>query len=159
MKVYTHEDVLKLMNRIHVYEINRDLCMLKLIPIDMEEKLLKYWNGGIKSTEEGGKSFDQYHNELHEDNLEEIISKAHTKIIRTKGKEYAPTSNEIQKEIDATSTQTERIYSEKEFLAFSEWISSEDWVYLPSKGYWVNEEQEELEQKFTTNQLFEKFKN
>ena len=61
MKVYTHEDVLKLMNRIHVYEINRDLCMLKLTPIDMEEKLLEYWNGGIKSTEEGGKSFDQYY--------------------------------------------------------------------------------------------------
>jgi hypothetical protein len=72
MKVYTHEDVLKLMNRIHVYEINRDLCMLKLTPIDMEEKLLEYWNGGINSTEEGGKSFDQYHNEHHEDNLVEI---------------------------------------------------------------------------------------
>ena len=71
MKVYTHEDVLKLMNRIHVYEINRDLCMLKLTPIDMEEKLLEYWNGGIKSTEEGGKSFDQYHNEHHEDKLVE----------------------------------------------------------------------------------------
>jgi len=63
MKVYTHEDVLKLMNIIHVHEINRDLCMLKLTPIDMEEKLLEYWNGGIKSTEEGGKSFDQYYQE------------------------------------------------------------------------------------------------
>ena len=105
MKVYTHEDVLKLMNRIQVYEINRDLCMLKLTPIDIEEKLLEYWNGGIKSTEEGGKSFDQYHNEHNEDKLEEIISKAHTKI--TKGKEYATTSNEIQKEINATSSQTE----------------------------------------------------
>ena len=42
-----------------------------------------------------------------EHNLEEIISKAHTKITRTKGKEYAPTSNEIQKEIDDTSSQTE----------------------------------------------------
>jgi len=52
----------------------------------------------------------------------------------------------------------ERMYSEEEFLCFSEWVSSEDWVYLPSKGYWVNEEQEELEQKFTTKQLFEQFK-
>jgi hypothetical protein len=80
MKVYTHEDVLKLMNRIHVYEINRDLCMLKLTPIDMEEKLLEYWNGGIKSTEEGGKSFDQYHNEHHEDNLVEIPTSSQTEI-------------------------------------------------------------------------------
>jgi hypothetical protein len=37
--------------------------------------------------------------------LEEIISKAHTKITRRKGNEYAPTSDEIQKEIDATSSQ------------------------------------------------------
>ena len=54
--------------------------------------------------------------------------------------------------------QQERSYSEAEFLTFSEWVSSKDWVYLPSKGYWVNEEQEELEQKFTTKQLFEQFK-
>jgi hypothetical protein len=53
----------------------------------------------------------------------------------------------------------ERMYSEEEFLEFSEWVSHNDWVYLPSKGYWVNEEQEELEQKFTTKQLFKQFKN
>jgi len=30
----------------------------------MEEKMrLEFWNGGIDSTEEGGKSFDQYINE------------------------------------------------------------------------------------------------
>jgi hypothetical protein len=34
-------------------------------------------------------------------------------------------------------------------LEFSEWVSHNDWVYLPSKGYWVNEEQEELEQKLS----------
>ena len=61
MKVYTHEDVLKMLRSFHNLEMNVQLCMLKLTPIDMEEKLLEYWNGGIKSTEEGGKSFDQYH--------------------------------------------------------------------------------------------------
>lgn len=71
MKVYTHEDVLKMLRSFHNLEMNVQLCMLKLTPIDMEEKLFEYWNGGIKSTEEGGKSFDQYHNELHEDNLGE----------------------------------------------------------------------------------------
>lgn len=50
-------------------------------------------------------------------------------------------------------------YTEDEFLEFSQWVSNEDWVYLPSKGYWVNEEQEELEQKLTTKELFEQFKN
>jgi hypothetical protein len=60
--------------------------------------------------------------------------------------------------IEGAKWQQERSYSEEEFLCFSEWVSSEDWVYLPSKGYWVNEEQEELEQKFTTKQLFEQFK-
>jgi hypothetical protein len=52
-----------------------------------------------------------------------------------------------------------RMYSEEEFLKFSEWVSDNDWVYLPSKSYWVNEEQEESEQKFTTKELFEQFKN
>jgi hypothetical protein len=52
----------------------------------------------------------------------------------------------------------ERMYSEEEMLEFSEWISHNDWVYLPSKGYWVNEEQEELEENFTTKELFEQFK-
>jgi hypothetical protein len=55
--------------------------------------------------------------------------------------------------------QQERSYSEEEFLEFSEWVSHNDWVYLPSKGYWVNEEQEESEQKFTTKEVFEMFKN
>jgi hypothetical protein len=55
--------------------------------------------------------------------------------------------------------QQERSYSEEEFLEFSEWVSHNDWVYLPSKGYWVNEEQEESEQKFTTKELLEIFKN
>ena len=49
-------------------------------------------------------------------------------------------------------------YSEQEMLEFSEWVSHNDWVYLPSKSYWVNEEQEELEENFTTKELFEQFK-
>ena len=55
--------------------------------------------------------------------------------------------------------QQKNSYSEEEFLEFSEWVSDNDWVYLPSKGYWVNEEQEESEQKFTTKELLEQFKN
>jgi len=50
-------------------------------------------------------------------------------------------------------------YSEEEMLEFSEWVSHNDWVYLPSKGYWVNEEVEESEEKFTTKELFKQFKN
>ena len=62
-------------------------------------------------------------------------------------------------EIIPKEEQNKKLYSEEEFLEFSEWVSDNDWVYLPIKSYWVNEEQEELEQKFTTKQLFEKFKN
>ena len=80
MKVYTHEDVLKMLRSFHNLEMNVQLCMLKLTPIDMEEKLFEYWNGGIKSIEEGGKSFDQYHNEHHEDNLDEIPTSSQTEI-------------------------------------------------------------------------------
>jgi hypothetical protein len=60
-KLYTEEDVLKMLRSFHTLEMNVQLCMLKLTPIDMEEKLLEYWNGGINSTDEGGKSFDQFY--------------------------------------------------------------------------------------------------
>jgi hypothetical protein len=49
--------------------------------------------------------------------------------------------------------QAERMYSEA--LEFAQWISHNDWVYLPSKNYWVNEEQEELEQKLSSEQILE----
>ena len=58
--------------------------------------------------------------------------------------------------------QQKRSYSEEDMFEFSQWISHEDWVYLPSKGYWVNEEQEELEQKLNSKEIlnmwFEQFK-
>ena len=64
--------------------------------------------------------------------------------------------------IEGAKWMAERMYSEEDMFEFSQWISHEDWVYLPSKGYWVNEEQEELEQKLSSkeilNQWFEQFK-
>jgi hypothetical protein len=59
---------------------------------------------------------------------------------------------------DKKETVKQQGYSEEEMLEFSEWVSHNDWVYLPSKSYWVNEEQEELEENFTTKELFEQFK-
>jgi hypothetical protein len=60
--------------------------------------------------------------------------------------------------IDGAKWQAKKMYSEEEMLDFSEWVSHNDWVYLPSKGHWVNEEQEELEENFTTKELFDQFK-
>jgi hypothetical protein len=64
--------------------------------------------------------------------------------------------------IEGVKWQQERRYSEEDMFEFSQWISHEDWVYLPSKGYWVNEEQEELEQKLNSKEIlnmwFEQFK-
>ena len=61
-----------------------------------------------------------------------------------------------------TLEETAEKYSEEDMFEFSQWISHEDWVYLPSKGYWVNEEQEELEQKLNSKEIlnmwFEQFK-
>jgi hypothetical protein len=37
-----------------------------------KQELFEYWQGGINCTEVGGKSFDQYYKELHENNLVEI---------------------------------------------------------------------------------------
>ena len=55
--------------------------------------------------------------------------------------------------IESAKWQAERMYSEA--LEFAQWISHNDWVYLPSKNYWVNEEQEELEQKLSSEQILE----
>jgi len=53
MIIYTHEDVLKMMNTFHTSEFNRDLCMARLTPIQVPqqeisdeeiEKQSKYWN-------------------------------------------------------------------------------------------------------------------
>jgi hypothetical protein len=57
-----------------------------------------------------------------------------------------------------TEPQQEKIYTEEDMFEFSQWVSHNNWVYLPSKDYWVNEEQEELEQKLTTKELFGEFK-
>lgn len=63
---------------------------------------------------------------------------------------------------DGAKWNQERMYSEEDMFEFSQWISHEDWVYLPSKGYWVNEEQEELEQKLNSKEIlnmwFEQYK-
>jgi hypothetical protein len=64
--------------------------------------------------------------------------------------------------IEGAKWQAKRMYSEEDMFEFSQWISHEDWVYLRSKGYWVNEEQEELEQKLSSKEIlnlwFEQFK-
>tara|TARA_R110000772_G_scaffold3031_3_gene11122 strand:- start:8032 stop:8529 length:498 start_codon:yes stop_codon:yes gene_type:complete len=69
--------------------------------------------------------------------------------------------NSLTEEIKSLPIQ-ERSYSEEDMFEFSQWISHNDWVYLPSKKYWVNEEQEELEQKLSSKEIlnlwFEQFK-
>jgi len=38
---------------------------------------------------------------------------------------------------------------------FSEWVSHNDWTYLPSKKLWFNEEDEEYITPMTTNELYQ----
>jgi hypothetical protein len=59
----------------------------------------------------------------------------------------------LMRKAPITFVPNKKMYSEEEFLEFSEWVSHNDWVYLPSKGYWVNEEQEELEQKLSSKEI------
>lgn len=48
-------------------------------------------------------------------------------------------------------------YSKQQSIAFGQWVTHNDWVYLPSKGYWLNEEQEENLQPLTDEQLYNLF--
>jgi len=42
-----------------------------------------------------------------------------------------------------------------EAISFGRWVSHNDWVYLPSKQAWVNEEQEELAQSLTDTDIYQ----
>jgi hypothetical protein len=88
--------------------------------------------------------------------LEDLLNKKAKQSIRFDLDAYA---NGLD---DGAKWQSKRMYSEKDMFNFSQWVSHEDWVYLPSKGYWVNEEQEELEQKLSSKEMlnlwFKQFK-
>jgi hypothetical protein len=59
--IYTHDDVIKMMNTFHTSILNRDLCMAKLTPIKItikEYEAFKIFKAGQESMEEGGKCFD-----------------------------------------------------------------------------------------------------
>jgi hypothetical protein len=111
----------------------------------------------LASTYFGGKPQEEPKQEttLEEAYLNKLIDEANKEFTldRKLAKDVAIKYAKWQQEQD------KKMYSEKEMLDFSEWVSHNDWVYLPSKGYWVNEEQEELEENFTTKELFEQFKN
>lgn len=64
MKLYKEEDVLRMLRSFHNLEMNVQLCMLKLKPVDLEEMLYKTFCAGQESMEEGGKGFEQYYNEI-----------------------------------------------------------------------------------------------
>jgi hypothetical protein len=50
-------------------------------------------------------------------------------------------------------------YAQQQSIAFAEWVTHNDWVYLPSKNIWLNEEQEEKLQPLTGEQLYNLFIN
>ena len=97
---------------------------------------------------------------MKQETLEEAAENYNDKFQESAGSKppYIKNQHIMNHFIAGANYQAERMYSEEEFLEFSEWVSHNDWVYLPSKGYWVNEEQEELEQKIKTKELFEQFK-
>jgi hypothetical protein len=128
-------------------------------------------NTGIESTtDESGNTHYNFKAVMKDTLGKEFYESADKTIKVTKQETTSEVFYRISKEIDypefdilsfkiGVEWQQQNSYSAEEFLEFSEWVSDNDWVYLPSKGYWVNEEQEESEQKFTTKEVFEMFKN
>jgi len=103
---------------------------------------------------------------IKQETLEETAERLYP--ISKEGSMWMPSADDCNKAnkqegfIEGAKYQAERMYSEEDMFTFSQWISHEDWVYLPSKDYWVNEEQEELEQKLSSKEIlnlwFEQFK-
>lgn len=58
--------------------------------------------------------------------------------------------------IDAIGAKVDEYAKQQEF-EFAQWASHSDWVYLPSKKMWHNEEDEENITPKTTEQLYELF--
>lgn len=71
MKLYTEEDVLHMLRSFHTLEMNVQLCMLKLKPVDLEKMYFEFFKAGQESMEECGKSFDQYYNSTFGGNNEQ----------------------------------------------------------------------------------------
>lgn len=69
-----------------------------------------------------------------------------------------PDQEEICKDFCNNKSQETHPFSEEDMIEFGQWVSHNDWVYLPSKNYWVNEEQEELEQKLKSKELLQLWK-
>lgn len=49
-------------------------------------------------------------------------------------------------------------FSEEDMIEFGQWVSRNDWVYLPSRERWVNEDREGLEQKLSSQVLLQIWK-
>ena len=49
-------------------------------------------------------------------------------------------------------------YAEQECIGFGQWVSHSDWVYLPSKKLWYNEEDEENITPLTDAEIYQYYK-
>jgi hypothetical protein len=47
-----------------------------------------------------------------------------------------------------------KIKSRERAIAMSQWATHNDWLYIPSKDCWVNEEEEERDTRLTNDQFF-----
>lgn len=138
-----------------------DGTILKTEPFYDYDEGIKAWSSKFSYENKGKFEWIDYEKieEPKQQKLEEAIELAWSSYEHEEGNLYSTTfKNGFKLGSIWEKDQNNNKYTEEDFLKFSEWVSHNDWVYLPSKACWVNEEQEELEQKLTTKELFEKFK-
>jgi hypothetical protein len=49
------------------------------------------------------------------------------------------------------------LYAKQQSIEFGKWATLNDWTYLKSKDYWVNEEEEENDTTYTNEQVYNLF--
>jgi hypothetical protein len=69
MIIYTHEDVLKMMNTFHTSELNRDLCMAKLTPIQLPQQETLYTEEQVNQKMIDFAQWCRTNNKLNDENL------------------------------------------------------------------------------------------
>jgi hypothetical protein len=69
MIIYTHEDVLKMMNTFHTSTINRDLCLAKLTPIRLPQEETLYTEEQIRKAYFRSRNIDELIQSLKQSKL------------------------------------------------------------------------------------------
>jgi len=83
---------------------------------------------------------------------EALLKEEYSKLIANPENVYAQNPSIIKAAHSAMG-----LYGKSQAIAFGQWATLNDYTYLKSKDYWVNEEEEENNKKYSNDELYNLF--